>query len=128
MTTMHNDTPSAPAVPFGKTMTEEDWVAEGEARFGADRMRWRFRCPVCGHDQSVEDYQRAGAPENAIGFSCVGRWIEGSKEAFDETSVGPCNYAGGGLFRLNPITVVSLDAHQQEHHHKMFAFGDAIDE
>jgi hypothetical protein len=30
------------------------------------------------------------------------------KEAFSQDG-GPCNYAGGGLFRLNPVTVVDPD-------------------
>lgn len=89
-----------------RTVTETEWRAEGERLFGPDQMQWRFVCPVCGHVAAVQDWKNAGATEGAAAFSCVGRWIEGSKQAFTRGSGGPCNYAGGGLFRLNPVTVV----------------------
>ena len=87
-------------------MTKEEWMAEGNKLFGEDIMQWKFECPVCHHVQSVQDYKDAGAPETAIAFSCVGRWIESSKtsDAFSGKK-GPCSYAGGGLFRLNPVEV-----------------------
>jgi hypothetical protein len=88
-----------------QTMTLTAWEAEGRARFGEDRHAWQFVCPVCQHVASARDYQRAGAPAGAVAFSCVGRWIEGSGEAFRRDQKGPCTYAGGGLFRLNPITI-----------------------
>lgn len=70
-------------------------------------MNWKFRCPSCGHVASVQDWKNAGAPENAAAFSCVGRWLQERKEAF--TKNGPCNYAGGGLFRLNPVKLEGMD-------------------
>lgn len=96
--------PSRPTTP-PKTMTSEEWLAEGETLFGADRTKWKFVCPVCGHIATPEDWHKAGAPDNAIAHSCVGRWLSHSRDAFRTTGVGPCDYAGGGLFRLNPITV-----------------------
>ena len=92
-----------------ETMTYDEWKAEAERRFGKDSMKWRFVCPVCGHIASVEDWKKAGAPATAVAFSCVGRWIEGSKEAFTKDGKGPCTYAGGGLFQLNPVDVVFPD-------------------
>jgi hypothetical protein len=85
-------------------MTEEDFSRVAAERFGGDPMEWKFVCPVCGFVQSVRDYKNAGAPESAVAFSCVGRWIEGSSEAFSGNK-GPCNYAGGGLIRLNPVKI-----------------------
>jgi hypothetical protein len=87
------------------TMTRDEWLAEAERRFGPDPMNWRFVCPVCKHVASVADWRDAGAPEGAVAYSCVGRWLAESSDAFTEGSPGPCNYAGGGLFRLNPIEV-----------------------
>lgn len=91
-----------------QTMTAAEWRAEAVRRFGADPMAWRFVCPVCKHEQSVADYKAAGAPEGTVAFSCVGRWIEGASEAFSGRP-GPCTYAGGGLFALNPIRVTTDD-------------------
>jgi hypothetical protein len=94
-------------------MTLAEYRAEGERRFGPNMMNWKFVCPVCGHVASVQDYKDAGAPENAIAFSCVGRWagvndkwLEGEKSGAERTKPwGPCDYAGGGFFPLNPLKV-----------------------
>lgn len=47
----------------------------------------------------MQEWQEAGAPENAVAFSCVGRW----RDDVD------CDYAGGGLFKLNPVVVTQED-------------------
>lgn len=92
-----------------KTLTVSEWRAEAARRYGADAKSWRFRCPACGHVASVADWDAAGAPEGAVAFSCVGRYIEAGapREAFlAKGGPGPCTYAGGGLFKLNPVTVL----------------------
>ena len=89
---------------MNKTMTRAEYFAEAERRFGPDRMAWRFVCPSCRHSQSVADYKAAGAPESAVAFSCVGRWLPERRDAFaPKGAPGPCNYAGGGLFKIAPI-------------------------
>jgi hypothetical protein len=92
--------------------TYEAWMAEAARRFGSDKMAWRFVCPVCGHVVSVADYKAAGAPAGAIAFSCIGRYVEGGKAAFAPKGKGPCNYTGGGLFRLNPVDVSFPDGRE----------------
>ena len=88
-----------------KKYTHEEWVAEATRRFGSDAMKWKFVCPSCGHVSSVQDWKDAGAEEGAVAYSCVGRFLTGPvKDAFSRSG-GPCNYAGGGLFRINPVTV-----------------------
>lgn len=89
--------------------THKEWFAEAERRFGSKMNDWKFICPVCKHVQSGQDYKDAGAPEGTVAFSCVGRWIDGSRDAFEGEGPGPCTYAGGGLFRLNPVTVTQTD-------------------
>jgi hypothetical protein len=88
-------------------MTHDEWKAEGERLFGADVLTWRFVCPVCHYECSVADYKAAGAPSSAAGFSCVGRWLpkDRVRESFGGAGTGPCDYAGGGFFRLNPVRV-----------------------
>ena len=90
----------------------EDWRAEGEARYGKDKLKWRFKCPSCGYVQSVEDYRDAGAPEGHVAFSCIGRSLPDRQEMGTKEG-GPCNYAGGGLIRLNPVVVVTPDGEQE---------------
>lgn len=100
------------------TMTADEWRAEGKRRFGDDALKWRFVCPSCTHVASAEDYRKAGAPSTAVGFSCIGRWLETQVEAFDGAG-GPCNYAGGGLIRINPVLV-----RDGENEHQLFAFAE----
>lgn len=35
----------------------EEWKAEATRRFGPDMLKWRFRCPMCGHVASVQDFK-----------------------------------------------------------------------
>ena len=97
-----------------KELTVIEWTAAGRERYGTDKRAWRFRCPSCGHVATALDWQAAGAPEGAIAFSCVGRYDESvpaetvKANAFKNAG-GPCNYAGGGLFGLNPVRVEGLD-------------------
>lgn len=84
-------------------LTVEQWRVEGVKRFGALKDIV-FTCPVCHYDQSVRDCLDAGMTSESIGFSCIGRVLAKSAQAFSGKP-GPCNYAGGGLFRLNPVPV-----------------------
>jgi len=84
-------------------MTHEEWVAKAKELFGDDPMQWKFACPSCGHVASVQDWKDAGADEGEVAFSCVGRRLGSEKQIGAEE--GPCNYAGGGLFQLNPVHV-----------------------
>lgn len=99
-------------------MTYEEWNMEGERLFGPNRMKWRFVCPSCGHVASIQDWKDAGATEKQAAFSCIGRNLRSKKEMFDKTG-GPCNYAGGGLIGINPVTVIDGDRT-----HRLFAFAE----
>lgn len=101
-------------------MTKAEWEAKGQRLFGPNQLDWKFVCPCCGHVASIADWRAAGAEVAAAAFSCVGRWIEGSAEAFVNKGKGPCTYAGGGLFRLNPIEVMEDNGKV----HEMFAFAE----
>lgn len=88
-----------------RCLTHAEWLAEGTQRFGPDRDHWRFQCPACGFVASRLDYIQAGGTAKA-GVSCIGRVIGAKRRAFgDDGMPGPCDYAGGGLFRLNPVHV-----------------------
>ena len=88
--------------------TIDEWKAEGTRRFGPDYMDWKYICPVCKTVTAVREWFEAGVPGQAA-FSCIGRTREGSRDAFGGKGDGPCTYAGGGLFRLNPVTVTYPD-------------------
>ena len=86
-------------------MTLDEWRARGAELFGEDALQWKFICPSCKTVIAVHEWQAAGAPQNAVAFSCVGRWLPKSKEAFFGGGEGPCNYAGGGLIGINPVKI-----------------------
>lgn len=95
-----------------RTITLEAWKAEGVLRFGSEQIHWKFQCPVCGVVSAALDWKAAGAPVGAVGFACVGRWLDTKRRAFGESQATvsqPCDYSGGGLFGLNPVTVQAPD-------------------
>lgn len=102
------------------TISRAEWIAEATRRFGNDPMDWRFVCPVCKHEAAARDWHAARAPEGAIAFSCVGRWTGAGTGFGKQGASKPCNYTGGGLFRLNPVRVV-----HEGIEHQVFAFADA---
>jgi hypothetical protein len=107
-------------VECNKRMSRAEWLAEGERRFGKDTMKWKFVCPSCGFVASTEDYKKAGAKPENVAFSCIGRWTGHMNNDAFVTKKGPCNYAGGGLIKLNPITVVMPDGQE----HQAFDFAE----
>lgn len=106
-------------------LTEDEFRAEARKRFGTDPMLWRFKCPCCGHVATANDYKAANAPSNAVGFSCIGRWMDkGAGPLFvrkGEKADCPCNYSGGGLFNFNPQPVLFKDGRVVH----MFALAEA---
>lgn len=109
----------ASETPEQTRYTAAQWLEEGKRRFGAETAQWRFVCPSCGHVASVKDWQDAGAEEGEVAFSCVGRHLPNPRHLGGKP--GPCNYAGGGLFQLNPIYVMHEDGVES----RMFAFAPA---
>lgn len=84
----------------------EEWKAEAIRRFGEAPQGWKFKCPCCGHVQSMQDFADVGADINLAYFNCIGRH-DGKHGAVQMgTKPGPCNYTGGGLFNLNPRAVL----------------------
>ena len=94
-------------------LSYDEWHARGTELFGDDVATWRVVCPSCGHVQCMKDYQEQ-VPHlteeqilKYLGFSCIGRFTK--PEADSLTGEAPCNYAGGGLFGLNPQPVKMPD-------------------
>lgn len=79
-----------------RSISHAEWKVEAENRFGKNQDDWEFICPVCKRISSIKDWRMAKAPMGAIAYSCVGRY---------DHSEPKCNYAGGGLFQLNPVEV-----------------------
>jgi len=92
-------------IPHARSLTLAEFIAEGERLFGPDRMKWRWRCPVCKHVATTAEYKAAGAPEGAVGFACIGRYVGAKRTMSQPGEPGPCDYTGGGLFKLNPVHI-----------------------
>jgi hypothetical protein len=101
-------------------ISHADWIARAKELFGDDPLAWRFVCPSCGYVASIADYKAAGAPRSAVAFNCIGRYT-GATQEIGTQGGGPCNYTGGGLFRLNPVTVRFEDSAKAQ----VFAFAEA---
>lgn len=96
-------------MPAPRKIAHRDWCHEGEKLYGNDTGEWKFVCPLCGHVAAKKEWDAAGAP-GAAGFSCIGRYLDGKcRSAFYEKGPGPCDYAGGGLFQLNPVEITMDD-------------------
>lgn len=88
-----------------RSLPHAEWIAEGRARYGSDWKAWAFVCPSCGQRQTIGEMISAGMPESMFAFSCIGRALNSEVELGKPTQGHGCNYAGGGLFKLNPVTV-----------------------
>ena len=82
-----------------KEYTLKEWLSEGEKRFGEDKLKWKFKCPMCGHIASIEDFKNEGStnPNDAY-LNCIGRFTgKGSPKKGDSSG---CNRAAYGLFGI----------------------------
>lgn len=100
---------------FSTELTLSQWKQLGEKLFGNDPMDWQFVCPSCNTVISVRDYKTVGAPESAVGYACIGRYLPNKRDAFGGESKNknaersPCNYTGAGLININPVCVIPDD-------------------
>lgn len=86
--------------------SKKEWEEAGAKLFGPKKSLWQFVCPSCGYIALPQAWKQAGG-EAAIAFSCVGRFLNKKVKVYDAFQKGksPCNYAGGGLFRINPVRI-----------------------
>lgn len=82
-------------------MKFSDWKAKLIERFGENPENWKFKCPVCGHVQSMKDFKDIGKDINLAYYNCIGRY---------DKEKGGCDYTSGGLFCLNKNTIVGPNA------------------
>lgn len=92
-----------------KEITYEEWEKTGKSLYGVDKKNWKFKCPNCGFVQTYNDFIEKGEEykkdaQGMTGFSCIGRIMEDCKGELGNKKA-PCNYAGGGLFQLNPVKI-----------------------
>jgi len=82
-------------------MTYEEWINKAKKLFGKDSYNWKFKCPSCGHIQSINsmvEHNPSLNPEdiqNSVYFNCEGRINEGYG----------CDWTLGGLFQVHKVEV-----------------------
>lgn len=96
-------------------MTLEEWQTKAKLLFGDDPLFWEFKCPSCGHKQSLRDFIVIGLlrkqADNYIAFSCIGHFRQTDPDAhvvaFGEFDLGwGCKYVGGKVPNVSPIELV----------------------
>lgn len=82
-------------------MLYKDWVAKGERLYGKDWMNWKFKCPTCGHVQSLGEFKNAGVDPNYAIMCCASRFNLGGRK--------DCKWTTGGLLAIGGVYVVRPD-------------------
>lgn len=79
-------------------VTLAEWLAEGEQLYGKERLDWRFRCPACGHVQTMRQFKEAGLYHELAYLNCASRYNLGGK--------ADCKWTIGGLLRVGGRYVI----------------------
>lgn len=75
-----------------------EWLSEGKQRFGEDVMAWRFVCPMCGKEYSVQDFIDAGGKgPNGAYQECIGRHKGAGSPGAEDGNPDGCNWAAYGF-------------------------------
>ena len=69
-------------------ITQDEWIKEGNRRFGSDFKKWKFVCPKCKHIASIQEFVDLGLDPNDAYQECIGRHVGGKG----------CDWAAYGLF------------------------------
>lgn len=80
-----------------REQTLQEWHEEGKKLFGEDFKQWKFKCPACGHVQTIQDFLDVEADGNSAYQECIGRHTGKGSAVKGDTS--GCNWAAYGLFR-----------------------------
>lgn len=95
-----------------RVITYDQWIKEGEERFGKSKREWKFVCCMCGTSQSFNDFlEHTDLTEDeiqrVITFSCIGRQTEGASNMgeADKGKIG-CNWSLGGLLQAHTLSII----------------------
>lgn len=98
-----------------KIIDIDEFMEEAKKRFGPDKKKWKFVCPVCKTAQTAYDLLAVGVQKDKIseyiGFSCIGRWTDAG--SFYDKKRSPiavgCDWTLGGLLRIHEIEIRKKD-------------------
>lgn len=78
-----------------------EWMEEGVRLFGHDFNKWKFKCPICGHVASIQDFRDAGAKDPNVAYQeCIGRYKGAGAPGNADGNPEGCNWAAYGLFGI----------------------------
>ena len=122
-----------------KTMTQDEFLAEGERRFGKNVREWKFVCPACGTIQSVQQLMdvviaSGGTKDDVhgyVGFSCFGRFTGQRDEGIAANHRGEkwdkgCNWTLGGLFQIHTLAVTMENETGEVYHRPTFELAEVV--
>lgn len=76
----------------------KEWLEEGKRRFG-DVRNWKFKCPICGREYTVEEFMAAGGEgPNSAYQECIGRYLHAGPFKKETGNENGCNWCAYGLF------------------------------
>lgn len=76
----------------------KDWLEEGRKRFG-EVKNWRFKCPMCGKEYSVQEFMDAGGDgPNSAYQECIGRYRHAGPPNKENGNPDGCDWCAYGLF------------------------------
>ena len=59
---------------YKKIQTEQQWLNEGIAKYGAWIPNWRFKCPCCGRINTAEEFDKVGLDVEDASQFCIGNF------------------------------------------------------
>ena len=75
----------------------KEWLDEGKRRFG-DVRNWRFKCPMCGKEYSVQEFVDAGGDgPNSAYQECIGRYRHAGPPNGKDGNPDGCNWCAYGF-------------------------------
>jgi hypothetical protein len=103
-----------------EVITHKEWIERARERYGNDSAKWEFKCPACGHVQSI-----AGAVERDpdIDSEAAQNWIYFACEGRHNHEVG-CNWTLGGLFTIHEREVEPHPDDPDKKNVAVMLFGD----
>ena len=84
-------------------MTYREWVRQTKLLFGEDSSKWRFKCPSCGHVQSIESIREH---DPSLKIDDVAQWIQYHCEGRTNKGQG-CDWSLGGLFHIHTLEIIT---------------------
>lgn len=101
-------------------INRDDWAAMAASKYGEDKSCWEFKCPACGHVQSVKAALERDA---SVSAKSIWSWIYYACEGRHNESVG-CNWSLGGLFKFHEREVMPHPEDSDRSPVPVMLFGD----